>query len=125
MIIATDANIRNVELKIELIVISRLLTATGTIPAQVLLNLISNSFDALEGSHEKREILIRTSLKDAGTIMVEVKDSGCGIPAQNIPKLFTHFFTSKSDGLGMGLSISRFYLSRMEDGWMLRIILAA
>ena len=74
---------------------------------QVLLNLISNSFDALDGSHEKREILIRTSLKDAGTIMVEVKDSGCGIPAQNIPKLFTHFFTSKSDGLGMGLSISR------------------
>ena len=52
-------------------------------------------------------MLITTSCKDQDTIIVTVKDSGCGIPAQNIPKLFTHFFTSKPDGLGMGLSISR------------------
>ena len=39
--------------------------------------------------------------------MVEVKDSGCGIPTENIKKLFVHFFTNKPDGLGMGLSISR------------------
>ena len=38
---------------------------------------------------------------------MEVKDSGCGIPEENMKKLFTHFFTSKPDGLGMGLSISR------------------
>jgi two-component system sensor kinase FixL len=51
--------------------------------------------------------LIRTLRKDTDTIIVAVRDSGCGIPAQNMPKLFTHFFTSKPDGLGMGLSISR------------------
>jgi len=73
---------------------------------QVLLNLISNSLEAMEDS-DSRELLIRTSLKDADTILVQVKDSGCGIPEENKPKLFAHFFTSKPDGLGMGLSISR------------------
>jgi two-component system sensor kinase FixL len=74
---------------------------------QVLLNLISNSFDAMESSQNSREILVSTSRKDTDTIMVEVSDSGCGIPAENMAKLFSHFFTSKPDGLGMGLSISR------------------
>ena len=74
---------------------------------QVLLNLISNSFDAMGEGSDHGEILIRTSRKDTHTIMVEIKDSGCGIPKHNMPKIFTHFFTSKPDGLGMGLSISR------------------
>jgi len=74
---------------------------------QVLLNLISNSLEAMEERSASREILIRTLRKDADTIMVEVKDSGCGIPAENMKKIFSHFFTSKLEGLGMGLSISR------------------
>ena len=107
MLIATDAAVRKDVLKTEL--------KSGLPPVlgdriqlqQVLLNLISNSFDALDDAKGARGILVRTWRKDAGTIVVEVKDSGCGIPAQNIPKLFMHFFTSKPDGLGMGLSISR------------------
>ena len=74
---------------------------------QVLLNLISNSLEAMDESSDSCELLIRTLRKDTDTIMVEVKDSGCGIPAENMKKLFAHFFTSKIDGLGMGLSISR------------------
>jgi len=74
---------------------------------QVLLNLISNSLEAMEESKDSRELLIKTSLKNNDIIMVQVKDSGCGIPQENIIKLFAHFFTSKPDGLGMGLSISR------------------
>jgi len=74
---------------------------------QVLLNLISNSLEAMEESPDSRDLLIRSFLKDAKTIVVQVKDSGCGIPAENMKKLFSHFFTSKPDGLGMGLSISR------------------
>ncbi len=74
---------------------------------QVILNLISNSLEAMEGGRNSRELLVRTLLKDPETLMVEIKDSGCGIPEENMKKLFTHFFTSKPDGLGMGLSISR------------------
>jgi PAS domain S-box-containing protein len=74
---------------------------------QVLLNLISNSLEAMEGVKGSLEMKIRTSLKDADTVLIEVQDSGCGIPKENMKRLFTHFFTSKQDGLGMGLSISR------------------
>jgi len=107
VLIVIDATVRNDVLKIELESNLPLVHGDRIQLQQVLLNLISNSFDALESSQGAREILIRTSRKDTDTIMVEVKDSGCGIPAHNIPKLFTHFFTSKPDGLGMGLSISR------------------
>lgn len=74
---------------------------------QVLLNLISNSLESMDEEKDSRELLIRTSLENKDTILVEVKDSGGGILEENIEKLFTHFFTTKPDGLGMGLSISR------------------
>ncbi len=74
---------------------------------QVLLNLISNSLEAMDERSDSRELSVRTFQKDKETIMVEVMDSGGGILAENMDKLFVHFFTSKADGLGMGLSISR------------------
>ncbi len=107
VLIATDAAVRNDVLKIELEDNLPLIRGDRIQLQQVLLNLVSNSFDALEGVRGVREIYIRTYRKDAGVIIVEVKDSGCGIPKKNIHKLFTRFFTSKPDGLGMGLSISR------------------
>lgn len=107
VLIATDATARNSVIKTEPDNNLPFVHGDRVQLQQVLLNLISNSFDALENNLDSREIFIRTKRLDAGTIIVEVKDSGCGIPAQNIPKLFTHFFTSKPDGLGMGLSISR------------------
>ena len=107
VLIATDASIRNISLKLDWGAGLPLVYGDRIQLQQVLLNLISNSFDALENIQGAREISICTSRKDAETIIVMVKDSGCGIPVQSIPKIFTHFFTSKADGLGMGLSISR------------------
>ena len=74
---------------------------------QVVLNLISNSLEAMEEERDSHELIVRTSYKDIRTILVEVEDSGNGILPENLNKLFTHFFKSKPDGLGMGLSISR------------------
>jgi two-component system, LuxR family, sensor kinase FixL len=107
VLIATDATVRNIFLKLEPESDLPVIRGDRIQLQQVLLNLISNSFDAMECDRNSREISIRTSRKDADTIMVAVKDSGCGIPEKDLPKLFTHFFTSKPDGLGMGLSISR------------------
>lgn len=106
-LIATDAAVRNSAIEIKLGTKLPFVRGDRIQLQQVLLNLISNSFDAIEDCRSAREITIRTERKDRATILIEVKDSGCGIPAKNMPKLFTHFFTSKSDGLGMGLSISR------------------
>jgi two-component system, LuxR family, sensor kinase FixL len=112
VLITVDLNVRNNVLKTELEDNLPIVYGDRIQLQQVLLNLISNSFDAMEENKGSREMLISTSHKDPELIKVAVKDSGCGIPAKNIPKLFEHFFTSKTDGLGMGLSISR---SIVED----------
>jgi len=103
----TDLNSRHCNLEIKLDSAIPLVHGDRIQLQQVLLNLISNSLDAMNQNQGSRDLLIRTSYKDIQNIMVAVKDSGCGIPAQDLPKVFNHFFTSKADGLGMGLSISR------------------
>ncbi|HOW35186.1 MAG TPA: ATP-binding protein [Candidatus Omnitrophota bacterium] len=107
MLMATDVTVRNKVLKTELDTNLPAIRGDRIQLQQVLLNLISNSLDAMEGRDDSRELVISTSRKGPNMILVEVKDSGCGIPAENMKKLFSHFFTSKPDGLGMGLSISR------------------
>lgn len=107
MLITTDVTVRHNVLKTVLEPGLPLLHGDRIQLQQVLLNLISNSFDAMESSLPPREMSIHTSMKDPATILVAVKDVGSGILPQNMDKLFSHFFTSKPDGLGMGLSISR------------------
>jgi two-component system, LuxR family, sensor kinase FixL len=107
VLIMTDVTVRNKVIKTQLRPGLPLIRGDRIQLQQVLLNLLSNSLDAMDGRPDSREISIRTGLQDAATIIVQVKDSGCGIPLEDMPKLFHHFFTSKTYGLGMGLSISR------------------
>ncbi|HBG60650.1 MAG: hypothetical protein A2306_09870 [Omnitrophica WOR_2 bacterium RIFOXYB2_FULL_38_16] len=106
VLMTTDITVRNKVIKTELYTKLPFINGDRIQLQQVLLNLINNSLDAMEANDESREIVIRTFQKDPKEIIVEVKDSGCGIPQQNIKKVFNHFFTTKPDGLGMGLSIS-------------------
>jgi C4-dicarboxylate-specific signal transduction histidine kinase len=74
---------------------------------QVIINLLMNGVEAT--SHitgRPREIVIR-SLQEADELLVQVRDSGSGIDAANLERLFTPFYTTKPSGMGMGLSISR------------------
>jgi PAS domain S-box-containing protein len=75
---------------------------------QVLLNLIINSIEAMSAVTDRpRKLLIRSQRHEMDGVLVAVEDSGVGIEVQNLAQLFDGFFTTKPDGLGMGLSISR------------------
>ncbi|WP_153131261.1 PAS domain-containing sensor histidine kinase [Dechloromonas hortensis] len=74
---------------------------------QVLLNLIRNGMEAMANTPEgHRKLKIRVCREDA-ELKVSVADHGCGIPAEIRDKLFTAFFTTKPEGMGVGLSICR------------------
>jgi len=75
---------------------------------QVLINLLMNSLDAMEGlPRERRLIVIRARDTGDGMITLEVIDQGKGIPSEIMPRLFGPLVTSKEDGLGLGLAISK------------------
>ena len=75
---------------------------------QVILNLLRNASDAMLGLHDRpRQLLIRTEQEDGGRVRVSVRDAGVGVDVESIDKLFDAFYTTKDDGMGIGLSVSR------------------
>jgi signal transduction histidine kinase len=75
---------------------------------QVLLYLIVNGIDATNGINDRpRELVVFTGVDAVGDVFVEVRDSGDGFDPQDLDRLFTSFYTTKADGMGMGLAISR------------------
>ena len=80
---------------------------------QVLLNLIRNGIEAMQDTPgEQRQLRVATHREEDGRIAITVSDHGTGLPAEKLDKVFDAFFTTKQDGLGMGLAISR---SIVED----------
>ena len=75
---------------------------------QVILNLLRNASDAMRAVDERpRELLIRTELDNVDRVLLSVKDVGIGFAPHSTDKLFEAFHTTKTDGMGIGLSISR------------------
>ncbi|MGK3963413.1 response regulator [Sorangium sp. So ce118] len=75
---------------------------------QVLLNLLVNALDAVARRlPEARLVVVRTRRADGGRVELSVADSGDGIPPADLERVFEPFFTSKPQGLGVGLAISR------------------
>ena len=73
---------------------------------QVLLNLLLNGMEAVGSHGEGRRVVIRTLQAD-GAVCVSVRDQGPGIPGDMLSRIFETFYTTKPDGMGMGLAISR------------------
>ena len=75
---------------------------------QVILNLVVNAIEAMSGIAEApRELLITTGLAEASGVFVAVRDTGPGLALATVERLFEAFYTTKPNGLGMGLSICR------------------
>ena len=75
---------------------------------QVILNLIINGLESIaKGNSGSRELSISSTKDEANNVVVAVRDSGDGLDPANLERVFDAFFTTKADGMGMGLAISR------------------
>jgi PAS domain S-box-containing protein len=72
---------------------------------QVVMNLMLNAIEAM--SDAGGELVVKSELTDAGYVLISVSDTGVGLPKENEGQMFEAFFTTKSQGSGMGLAISR------------------
>jgi PAS domain S-box-containing protein len=80
---------------------------------QVILNLLRNGSDAMADVHDRpRELQVRTAWEDGNRVRVSVRDAGVGIDPENVNELLDAFYTTKKDGMGIGLSVSRSIIER-------------
>jgi len=89
---------------------------------QVIVNLLRNGSDAMSIVDDRpRELLIKTECDESGGVRLSVKDTGVGIAPQIEEKLFEAFYTTKGDGMGIGLSVSRSIMERHQGRlWAIR-----
>lgn len=74
---------------------------------QVFLNLLLNAAHAIKpGALAANEVRITTRMDEAGRVSVEFTDTGCGIPSEDLPRIFESFFTTKPVGMGTGLGLA-------------------
>lgn len=106
-LVRSDAVIRNVAISLELA--EGLLRVHGERVQlqQVVLNLVLNGLESMQELQTERKLVVRTAGDGAASVAVEVEDSGTGIEGQHEEKIFQPLYTTKLDGLGMGLAIAR------------------
>jgi PAS domain S-box-containing protein len=74
---------------------------------QVLMNLMLNGIEAMKSMNTPGKLAIKSEQGDSGQLLISVMDTGVGVPAEKLDQIFNPFFTSKPEGTGMGLPISR------------------
>ncbi len=107
-LIEINAEKNNVRVKLELAAELPVVHADGVMLEQVILNIARNGIESMQQTPpNERELTMRSRANQNGAIEIEIADTGCGIPAAMNGNSFESFFTTKPDGLGMGLNICR------------------
>ena len=107
-LVSSDAIIRNVAIRVELAPGLPSVCGDRVQLQQVILNLLMNGLDAMRESGEgERTLVLRTVDGAPASVVVAVEDSGVGIDEADLDHVFHAFYTTKPDGLGMGLAIAR------------------
>ena len=106
-LVTSDAAIRDVPLRVELAAAVPRVRGDRVQLQQVVLNLVLNGLDAMRESPGDRSLVIRTFSDGTSAAGISVRDAGTGIAASDIGNIFEPLFTTKAEGLGMGLAISR------------------
>ena len=107
-IVSPDASRRHVQMRTEFSPFLPVMLGDPVRLQQVLLNLILNGMDAMnEVDVRKRILTLQTERGDNGHVIVTVRDSGHGLSAEALPRIFESFYSTKSEGMGLGLSVAR------------------
>ncbi len=105
-LVRNEAQVRNIAVTLDLDDPMPPISGERVQLQQVILNLIVNACEAMNGSDKHGKLVIRTRNSD-GEVLVDVIDSGPGIPPDRLDAVFKPFFTTKKNGIGIGLSLSR------------------
>jgi signal transduction histidine kinase len=84
-----------------------LVNAAGAELQQVIMNLVMNAAQAMRDTPPSGRTVVLQATRKGDSALVTVRDHGCGVPEHHLPNIFEPFITTKSAGLGMGLSICR------------------
>jgi len=106
--IAADLETNRIEMVVTLQKEESVVMADHIQLEQVLLNLVRNAIDALvEQQQGKRQIIITTHKSNNGQLITEVRDNAAGLLVADMDRIYDPFYTTKEDGMGLGLSISK------------------
>ena len=108
LLLHSDAILHNVQIVLEMAPDAPKILGDRVQLQQVMLNLLLNAFQAMKDSPvSERRVTLRSRYDKGNTMIIAVHDGGVGLKEDQIEKMFQPFYTTKSDGLGMGLPISR------------------
>jgi C4-dicarboxylate-specific signal transduction histidine kinase len=107
VLLGSEANRYSMRMRTDLAAELPKVTADRVQLQQVLMSLMMNAIDAMKDVDGTRELTIQSLLGENGRVLISVSDTGVGPPPQQADKIFNAFFTTKTQGTGMELRISR------------------